>query len=117
MAAKWVPISGEFLCPGKIVLTADEKGIVISRGKRGLATTEWPSETVRLCELVEEEEALQLVTEQIEDLKYVLELAQQWCSKYHTHYYGNQRVEECSEFETMREVIKQLESIKKESTE
>lgn len=56
MPTKWVPVSGDFLCPGNILLTADEKGIVIKRGSKALATTEWPGDNIRVCELVEEED-------------------------------------------------------------
>lgn len=52
MTAIWRPIYGDFNCPGNIHLTVDELGITISRGRRALATTEWPGETIRLCEVL-----------------------------------------------------------------
>jgi hypothetical protein len=37
-----------------MLLTVDEMGITIGRGRRALATTEWPGSNVRVCETVEE---------------------------------------------------------------
>lgn len=54
MTKKWIPITGIFYCPGKMSISADELGITIGVGNRALATTEWPNESIRLCETAEE---------------------------------------------------------------
>lgn len=69
MTDKWIPVKGDFLCPGNILLTADEKGIVIKRGRRALATTEWPGENIRVCELVEDVDTVPV--EAIAELLYM----------------------------------------------
>lgn len=71
---RWRPIYGEFDCPEKIRLKADELGIVIERGRKALATTEWPGENYRLCELVEEPDAATMPEEVRETIETMLAL-------------------------------------------
>lgn len=110
MSEIWKPVTGDFNCPGRMSISADEIGITIGTGRRALATSEWPNDNIRLCEKVEEPNKRTITTssEKIEALEYVLELAKRWCSEYHTHYVDNQRTEECSEFEQIQELIKEL---------
>lgn len=49
-----------------------------------------------------------ITPERIEALEETLRLAKLWCTDYHTHYFGNVRVEECSDFEILRELMKEV---------
>lgn len=69
MTHKWMPVYGTYDCPGRIRLDVDELGITIGRGKKALATTEWPGENIRLCELTEEPETAPLPEEVLGILK------------------------------------------------
>lgn len=65
MTTKWQPISGDFYAPGNITISADELGITINKGRKALATSEWPGEDIRLCQKMEEADTPHQIPEEV----------------------------------------------------